>query len=203
MPEIGREITAAPSGDVVSPDLVRRLRAMVARKLSDPADVDDVVQEVLLKVTRDGGSVSPLRFWGWLKRVIYTTVNDAYRAGGARRSRLAAPAEVESLVDETAAADDPRAEHPLLCCLPAFMDRIPEEERELLRAIELEGIAQRDLAAARKLPYSTLKSRVQKARASLKREIIACCEISLDARNRVVDADPRGRGCGEEGNCPA
>lgn len=95
--------------EMVSADLVNRLRGIVAGKLRDRAEIDDVVQEVLIKIVRDGAAVSPDRFWGWLKQVIYTTVKDVYRASSARR---------------------------------------PDDERELLRAVDIEGIAQRDLAAA-------------------------------------------------------
>jgi RNA polymerase sigma-70 factor, ECF subfamily len=184
--------------DMVSADLVSRLRAMVAGKLRDRAEIDDVVQEVLIKTIRDGEAVSPDRFWGWLKQVIYTTVNDVYRARSARRSSPTAPTELEALADESLAEEGDPDGHPLSCCLPAFLNQIPEEERALLRAVDIEGIAQRDLAAARKLSYSTLKSRVQKARVSLKREIIACCDVSFDARHRVVEATPRGAGCGAD-----
>jgi RNA polymerase sigma-70 factor (ECF subfamily) len=183
---------------MISADLVNRLRAMVAGKLRDRAEIDDVVQEVLIKIVRDGDAVSPDRFWGWLKHVIYTTVNDVYRARSARRSSPTAPTELEALADESRAEESGPDEHPLSCCLPAFLNQIPDEEGELLRAVDIEGIAQRDLAAARKLSYSTLKSRVQKARLSLKREIIACCDVSFDARHRVVDIDPRGAGCGAD-----
>ena len=181
--------------DMVSADLVNRLRAMVAGRLRDRAEIDDVVQEVLIKIVRDGDAVSADRFWGWLKQVIYTTVNDVYRAKSARRSSPTTPAELDALADTALAEGGDPDEHPLSCCLPAFLNQIPDDERELLRAVDIEGIAQRDLAAARKLSYSTLKSRVQKARVSLKREIIACCDLSFDARHRVVGADPRGAGC--------
>lgn len=184
--------------EMVSADLVNRLRAMVAGKLRDRAEIDDVVQEVLIKIIRDGDVVSPDRFWGWLKQVIYTTVNDVYRARSARRSSPTTPAALEALADEAFAEEGGPDAHPLSCCLLAFLNQIPDGERELLRAVDIDGIAQRDLAAARKLSYSTLKSRVQKARASLKREIIACCELSFDARHRVVDADPRGARCGAD-----
>jgi len=187
---------------MVSADLVNRLRGMVAGKLRDRAEIDDVVQEVLIKIVRDGDAVSPDRFWGWLKQVIYTTVNDVYRASSARRSSPTTPAELEALADEAPAEAGEPDEHPLSCCLPALLNQIPDDERELLRAVDIEGIAQRDLAAARKLSYSTLKSRVQKARVSLKREIIACCDLSFDARHRVVDAAPRdvhlGRACASD-----
>ena len=171
---------------------------MVAGKLRDRAEIDDVVQEILIKIVRAGDAVSPDRFWGWLKQVIYTTVNDVYRVRSARRSSPMAPTELEALAGESLAAEGDLGEHPLSCCLSAFLNQIPDEERELLRAVDIGGIAQRDLAAARKLSYSTLKSRVQKARVSLKRKIIACCEVSLDARHRVVDAIPRGAGCGAD-----
>jgi RNA polymerase sigma-70 factor (ECF subfamily) len=186
------------SGEMISADLVNRLRAMVARRLADRAEIDDVVQEVLIKIVRDGDAVSPNRFWGWLKQVIYTTISDVYRARSSRGTFAAAPAELEAIVDESLAQEGEPDEHPLSCCLPAFLNQLRDEERELLHAVDIEGTAQRDLAAARKLSYSTLKSRVQKARVSLKRQIIACCDVSFDARHQVVDADPRGGGCGAD-----
>ena len=78
-------------GEMVSADLVNRLRAMVTRRLADRAEIDDVVQEVLIKIVRDGDAVSPERFWGWLEPVIYTTINDVYRARSARRSSPTVP----------------------------------------------------------------------------------------------------------------
>ena len=185
-------------GEMVSADLVNRLRAMVTRRLADRAEIDDVVQEVLIKIVRDGDAVSPERFWGRLKQVIYTAINDVYRARSARRSSPTVPAELEALAGEALAEEGGPDEHPLSCCLLTFLDHLPDEERELLHAVDIEGIAQRDLATTRKLSYSTLKSSVQKARASLKRQIIACCIVSFDARHRVVDADPRAVGCGAD-----
>jgi hypothetical protein len=38
--------------EMVSADLVNRLRGMVAGKLRDRAEIDDVVQEVLIKIVR-------------------------------------------------------------------------------------------------------------------------------------------------------
>lgn len=48
--------------EMVSADLVNRLRGIVAGKLRDRAEIDDVVQEVLIKIVRDGDAVSPDRF---------------------------------------------------------------------------------------------------------------------------------------------
>jgi len=186
-------------GEMISADLVNRLRAMVARRLGDRAEIDDVVQEVLIKIVRDGDAVSPDRFWGCLKRVIHTTVSDVYRARSSRRTLSVAPEKLEEIAGESLAEEEEPDEHPLSCCLPAFLRRLSYEERELLHTVDVKGTAQRDLAAARKLPYSTLKSRVQKARMSLKRQVIACCDVSFDARHQVVDADPRGVGCGAAG----
>ena len=60
---------------------------------------------MLIKIVRDGDAVSPDRFWGWLKQVIYTTINDVYRARSARRSSPTAPAELEALADESLAEE--------------------------------------------------------------------------------------------------
>ena len=47
------------------------------------------------------------------------------------------------------------------------------------------------------VPYSTLKSRVQRGRDLLHAELLGCCAVELDARGRVTDFEPRScKPCG-------
>jgi RNA polymerase sigma-70 factor (ECF subfamily) len=57
--------------------------------------------------------------------------------------------------------------------------------------VELEGLTQ--VAAARRLrvPLSSLKSRVQRGRHTLRRMLTDCCRIALDARGGVTEFTQR------------
>ena len=62
---------------------------------------------------------------------------------------------------------------------------------ELLTAIELNGISQKDLAIEHGVSYSTLKSRVQKGRQQLRQLFEDCCQFSFDQHGNVIDYDSK------------
>jgi RNA polymerase sigma-70 factor (ECF subfamily) len=66
------------------------------------------------------------------------------------------------------------------------VERLPAPYRETLELTELRGLSQREAAATLGLPYSTLKSRVQRGRELLHAELLSCCTVELDARGRVT-----------------
>lgn len=177
-----------------------QLKRLVRARGLGAADADDVVQEILIKIASEGGRISESRFWGWVMQVARTTIADHFRGERSleRRARKAALLEPrEAPVTPQAEAEDEERENPLLECLPGLLSELPPGERSLLRRIELEGRSQREIARESGIAYSTLKSRVQKARGDLKAAILGCCEVSLDARKRVTSIrSRRGKGCG-------
>ncbi|WP_435277162.1 sigma factor-like helix-turn-helix DNA-binding protein [Psychrobium sp. nBUS_13] len=80
------------------------------------------------------------------------------------------------------------------------MNQLPSAQRQLLRAIELEGVTQKDFAEQHDIKYSTLKSRVKKARASLMAQFDNCCSFSVDSRGSVIDFSRKGKSCGFAGH---
>jgi RNA polymerase sigma-70 factor, ECF subfamily len=69
---------------------------------------------------------------------------------------------------------------------------IPEPDAELLRQIDLEGEAQTTLSAQLRIPLSTLKSRVQRARAKLRNAFDQCCSIALSRSGAPIDVEGIG-----------
>ncbi len=79
-------------------------------------------------------------------------------------------------------------------CLDPFIERLDAQEREALEMTDLGELSQREAADALGIPYSTMKSRVQRARSQLKGALQDCCRFEVDARGAPIDAIPR-RGC--------
>jgi RNA polymerase sigma factor (sigma-70 family) len=122
-------LAAAPEGDW------GRLRADVARlvrrRLPPGADLDDVVQEVLLRIWRHAGSVRDAeRFGAWLATVASNAAAEHLR--GKQRHPLAAGAassESEPAAPADSADDEPTAKAMVATILRPFAERLPATYR--------------------------------------------------------------------------
>jgi RNA polymerase sigma-70 factor (ECF subfamily) len=77
-----------------------------------------------------------------------------------------------------------------------MMALLPEEDREVLRRADLEGLSQKDLAARLGLSVTGAKSRVQRARKRLKEAVLDCCHVEMDRRGNAIDYTRKRRDCG-------
>ena len=161
------------------------LRRFVAARVPR-ADVDDVVQESLVRVHRGLPALRDReRVTAWIYQVTRNTVVDHLRA---RRTTEPLAVEPDAPVVDT---DEPFAN--LARCVAPFLARLPPHYREAVELVELGGVSQVEAAARLGLPLSTLKSRVQRGRAHLRALLEACCAIELDARGHVIEVVPRCR----------
>lgn len=180
-----------------------RLRAFVAKRVADQAEVDDILQEVFLRTHQKVESLrDPRRLVPWLFQITRHAVADHYRAPARGREvpgGLAADLEAaHHLGVGPSAGDGPdsgRLREELAGCLRPLIARLSDEYREAITLVELEGLAQN--AAARRLGLSAsgMKSRVQRGRRQLKRLLDECCLIQLDRRRAVTAYAPRRSAC--------
>lgn len=167
--------------------LAATLRPFVARRVASPAEVDDVVQETLLRLHRSAGTVRDAeRFAPWAYRVARSAVADHHRARGRHPLAEGDPPDEPERASEERAFNCAIDQH-----LGALVEMLPEPYRSAVRATEIEGVSQSDLAAQQGISLSTVKSRVQRGRARLRAMIEALCEVELDARGRLVRCDHR------------
>ena len=162
--------------------LLRYLRARVA----NPADAEDLLQDVLVKTHRSlQAERPPDNLRAWLFRIARNATVDFYR----RQGRGPQPHAEELWYEDVAMP------HELEACFDLFLAALPAERAELLKAVDLEGRSQKEYAAATGVSYSTLKSRVQQARRGLKQAIDDCCDLVLDPRGAVIDYRPKAGQC--------
>jgi RNA polymerase sigma-70 factor, ECF subfamily len=181
------------------------LRAFIAKRIADEAEVDDILQEVFLRMHRGIDALKdPQRVVSWIYQITRHAIIDHYRAPERRREMpagLAADMEATGTAAVTPIIDsgdsgEHRAE--LAGCLRPMIDRLDKGYREALILVELEGLTQEAAAKRIGLSLSGMKSRVQRGRRQLKRKLSDCCLIQLDQRNGVADytvRDPKQSSC--------
>jgi RNA polymerase sigma-70 factor (ECF subfamily) len=175
-------------------EIEQRLRPFVARRVASAADVDDVLQEVFLRLARglpelrDQDRMAP-----WLFSIARNVVIDHHRR--VRREPIASGARPDEPVPDPQ-ADDERLLGELSTCVARFITELPDDYREAITLVELEGLSQKEAAERLGLSHSGMKSRVQRGRAALRRLFEDACALELDARRKVIACEPRGCGCG-------
>jgi len=167
-------------------DVVRespRLRRFIRRRVTDEADVEDILQEVFSELFEAYRLLQPIEQVGaWLFRVAKNRITDRYR----RRSsegpggRSAAPEDADDspdLMDLLPSADaGPEAAYVregLLEELDAALDELPEEQQQVFIAHEFDGKSFKQLAAETGVSVNTLLARKHYAVRHLRRRLQA------------------------------
>ena len=173
-------------------EVTAQLRPYVARRV--PAcDVDDVIQDVLLRMHRGlPGLNDELRFTGWMFQIARSSIGDRGRMRSRHPIAIEATEPAAALGDRNDERNDERNATAVLAgCLSVFVARLASPYREAITRVELEGRPIREAAALAEVSVSGMKSRVQRGRAQLRALLESCCEIALDARGAITEVSPR------------
>jgi RNA polymerase sigma factor (sigma-70 family) len=146
-----------------------RLRNFIRRRVPDPRDAEDILQDVFYELVEANRLLMPIEHvTGWLFRVAHNRITDLFRKK-----------KPESFSDTAAAGDDddeplqfedllpspdagPEALYArsvLLEELELAVDELPQEQREVFVGHELEGRSFKQMAAETGVSVNTLLSR--------------------------------------------
>lgn len=176
-------------------ELESHLRPYLARRVPSAADVDDLLQEIFVKLHQALPDLRDSeRFGGWVYRIAKSVVANRARAQ-ARQPVLhfptAADAEGGALSD--GAPDQDQLQLDLGRCVALFVGRLPSPYREAITLTELQGLSQQEAADLLGVSLSGMKSRVQRGREKIRHMFDECCQISVDCRGHVFECEPRAR----------
>lgn len=159
-------------------------------RVANPDDVQDLLQEIMLKSHNNLGQLSDNKsVKAWLFQIANNAIVDFYRSKAKRRTLVAEDLWYEEHSDEI--------KQELAQCVVPFIQALPQADAELLTAIEIDKISQKDYAQQQGLAYSTLKSRVQKSRQLLRSLYEDCCHLSVDKDGNVFDYQLKKSDCGK------
>lgn len=145
-----------------------RLLNFIRRRVPDPSDVEDIVQEVFYELVEANRLLMPIdHVTGWLFRVARNRIIDLFRKKKTERFRDATAAgeddellQLEELLPSPDAGPEALyARHVLLDELELAVEELPKEQREVFVAHELEGRSFKEMAAETGVSVNTLLSR--------------------------------------------
>ncbi len=145
-----------------------RLRNFIRRRVPDPRDAEDILQDVFHELVEANRLLMPIEHvTGWLYRVARNRIIDRFRR---RRPERLPAGEVATDGDDRLRLEDvlpspeagPEAEflrRVLLDELEAAVEELPPEQREVFVAHELEGRSFREMSETTGVNVNTLLSR--------------------------------------------
>ena len=143
-----------------------RLRRFIRRRVPDPHDAEDILQDVLAKLVEANRLLVPIdHVTAWLFRVARNRIADAFRAR--RTDALRTPANGENdelaldelLVSPDAGPDAVYMRSVLLNELEQAIRELPPGQRAVFIAHEIEGKSFKQIAAETGVNLNTLLSR--------------------------------------------
>ena len=144
-----------------------RLRNFIRRRVPDPADVEDIVQDVFYALVEANRLLVPIEHvTGWLYTVARNRITDLFRKkrpeafSDAVQEEDGEQPQIEDLLPSPDAGPEAAFVHHLLLDeLEIALGELPEEQREVFIAHELEGRSFKELSAETGVSVNTLLSR--------------------------------------------
>ncbi|HWG95658.1 MAG TPA: RNA polymerase sigma factor SigZ [Nitrospira sp.] len=179
------------------------LRAFIAGRVNDQGHVDDILQDVFVRVYRQLDTVrDPHRIIAWIYQVTRNAIIDHYRKPGRQRevpsglsSELEVLHEAPAISEMTRQGDATELRAELAGCLRPMIERLSQDYRDAITLVEIEGLTQQIAAKQMGISLSGMKSRIQRGRGQLKQMLNDCCVIELDGRKGIVEYHSRRAEC--------
>ncbi len=160
-----------------------RLRDFIRKRVPNEADAEDVLQEVFFEVIEACRLMEPVERWGaWMFQVARNRIVDFFRQRR-REASESAPVAISEEGEELLLEDvlpspeagpaEAYARMVLLDELEEALDELPEEQREVFVAHEIEGYSFKEIAGRTGVSVNTLLSRKHYAVLHLRRRLQA------------------------------
>ena len=172
-----------------------RLRSFIRRRVPDPLDAEDILQDVFCELVEANRLLMPIEHvTGWLFRVARNRIVDLFRKKQPERFSDAVipnqdgePLRFEDLLPSSDAGPAALyARGVLLDEIELAIEELPEEQREVFVAHELEGRSFKEMAEETGVSINTLLSRKRYAVLHLREKLQSIyADFNENMRNRT------------------
>lgn len=171
-----------------------RLRQFVRSRVRSPADVDDILQEVFLRIHQKLDSLRTTeRLESWVFQIARNAVVDHFRRSPVSHQT------VSDIAVASPTALDSNAE--VSRCVAALIEQLPHDQKKAVSLYELHGVPQAAIAEQESISLSAVKSRIQRGRKKIESMLRECCRFQLDVRGNVLEIERQAGACETDCEC--
>jgi len=159
-------------------------------RLAGPDGAEDLAQEVFIKIHRSLGEFrGDSSLSTWVYRVATNAAMDKLRSAERRSSASAcSSSEVEELVvpDRAASPERQAIRIEMSACVQELVKELPEAHRTVLILSETEGFRNAEIAEVLDVSLETVKIRLHRARAQLRKRMNEQCRFYRDRESILL-----------------
>ena len=163
-------------------------------RLLGATDAEDVTQETFTKISqalpqfREDSSLST-----WIYRIATNAAYDRLRTRSSHGDHDVPIDEHPAAEDKEPAADHRLARREMNRCIDDYIARLPASYRSVVILSEHEGLTNKEIADTLGVTVDTVKIRLHRARARLRKDLGDGCDFYRDERNEFA-CDPKAKG---------
>ena len=162
-------------------DLNDELYTFINGKVKDENIAKDILQEVFLKIKTNIHQLKHLsKLTSWVYQITRNSIFDFFREHKLKNVSLDNIQMFESENDEFEYSK-------LTNCINEKIKNLSSQHKEAIILTSFKNYSQKELSKHLKISYSGTKSRVQKARAILKENILDCPNVESDTAGKLID----------------
>lgn len=168
------------------------LRSFISSRVSDPSQIDDILQDVFLKIHSNIDLLKEsTKIRNWVYQITRNTIIDYYRKHKIKVEDIdEIPLEDEEAYNNINNLVELEPAQKVAAGLKGMIADLPDKYAQALYLVEIEGLSQVDLAKKLGISVSGAKSRVQRGRQLLKDSLMRCCHFELDRYGRIINYHP-------------
>jgi len=167
------------------------LRSFIKNRVAKEADVEDILQEVFLKlISNIDKLIDNQKMYAWIYKITQNTIIDYYRKN--RRDT-----ELKSLSAETTLVleEELTSNKEIAFCLKNMVEELPDIYKQAIVLTAFENHTQKEYSDIAGISLSGAKSRVQRARSLLKEMVLGCCTLEIDRLGNIIEYKKRSKDC--------
>ncbi|WP_296385931.1 sigma-70 family RNA polymerase sigma factor [Winogradskyella sp.] len=153
------------------------LRRFILSKVKDAVITEDILQDTFIKVHTKLHTIKDMsKLKPWLFSVARYTLLDYFKASKKTFQIVGLEIEADATINEHSEQD----------CLRGILKNLPKKYRDPLFLSDIKGMKQQEIAHQLKLPLSTVKSQIQRARKQIAQGFMDCCGFVMNEEGYLV-----------------
>jgi len=165
-----------------------QLLTFINKRIKNKEESEDILQEVFIKILSKIGTLKDSsKLQAWVYQMTRNAIIDFIR----KKKFQEMEAEIKDIEDET----NENAMNEATGWIGKYVDDLPENYREAVVLYEMKGLSQKEIADQLGISYTNVRSRIQRGRQLLKKNLTDCCSFNVDVYGNIIDYHARPKDC--------